>query len=339
MPAEQGFGPLKALGLALGAFGGAIGGWIAYSALAIDHAVPIEPAIDALRKVHESSQVGTLSFYVDDTATGAGRPLLLIHSINAAGNSYEMKPLFDYYRGKRPVYALDLPGFGFSERSDRVYSIALYKNAIIEFAETVIGRPVDVVALSLGSEFSARAVLERPDLFTSLALLAPTGFTLRENKGRGQRASENDTTDQAYRFVSNPIWSQALYDLLATKPVIRFFLQQSFYGEPDAGLIEYAWKACHQPGARYAPLYFVGGKLFDPQIFEDVYAKLDLPVMALWNESGFVTFDRIEEMVAARPNWCSQRTPEAGDLPQFEQLTLVTAALDEFWAGNNLSHG
>lgn len=49
------------------------------------------------------------------------RPLLLIHSVNAAASAFEVKPLFYYYRGRRPMYALDLPCFGQSDRSDRFY--------------------------------------------------------------------------------------------------------------------------------------------------------------------------------------------------------------------------
>src|SRR5262245_19655656 len=49
-------------------------------------------------------------------------PLLLVHSVNAAATVYEMKPLFEHYQGTRAVYALDLPGFGLSDRSDRKYT-------------------------------------------------------------------------------------------------------------------------------------------------------------------------------------------------------------------------
>lgn len=57
-------------------------------------------------------------------------PLLLVHSVNAAATAYEMKTLFEHYRGKRPVYALDLPGFGLSDRSDRKYTPRLMTDAI-----------------------------------------------------------------------------------------------------------------------------------------------------------------------------------------------------------------
>ena len=72
------------------------------------------------------TSAGEVAYY----RAGTGAPLLLIHSINAAATAYEMKPLFDRFVGERTVYAIDLPGFGFSARSDRDYSIALYTEAI-----------------------------------------------------------------------------------------------------------------------------------------------------------------------------------------------------------------
>ena len=96
------------------------GGWLAYSTLAIKHRLPLPDAILAERKPYLSKHAGWLSYYADRSA--AGRPLVLIHSVNAAASAYEMGPLFRHYRGQRPVFALDLPGYGFSNRMKRAYS-------------------------------------------------------------------------------------------------------------------------------------------------------------------------------------------------------------------------
>lgn len=138
----------------------AIGGWIGYSALRVNHRRILPDAINAERRTFISPASGMLSYYADRKA--AGRPLVLIHSINAAASAYEMKPIFEQYRGIRPVYALDLPGFGFSDQSNRVYSPRLYANAIIDFLQTQVkGGAADVIALSLGSEFAAMAAKDR----------------------------------------------------------------------------------------------------------------------------------------------------------------------------------
>jgi pimeloyl-ACP methyl ester carboxylesterase len=41
--------------------------------------------------------------------------MLLVHSMNLAGSSAEMAPLFQHHQRDRRVYAIDLPGFGFSD--------------------------------------------------------------------------------------------------------------------------------------------------------------------------------------------------------------------------------
>ncbi len=150
------------------------GGWIGYSAVAIDRRQPLPDAILADKLTFLSKAGGWLNAYVD--RSGAGRPLVLIHSVNAAASAFEMGPLFRHYRGRRPVYALDLPGYGQSNRLQRDYTPQLFANAIAEFLETQVGEPADVVGLSLGCEFVARAALARPELFHSLAFISPSGL-------------------------------------------------------------------------------------------------------------------------------------------------------------------
>lgn len=312
---------------------GLVGGWIGYSVLAVDHHQVMMPAIGSDQVRFAGSGTGFLSAYVD--TSGTGRPLVMIHSINAAGNAYEMRPLFHHYRGQRPVYALDLPGFGFSERANRVYTPQLYTQAIIDLLEKQVGQPADVIALSLGSEFAARAALQRPELFHSLTMISPSGFSASEQKQGSQKAQQRGISDSVHRVFAFPVWSQAFYDLLATRVSIRYFLQQSFEGDVDQGLADYAYITSHQPGARHAPLYFVSGKLFTDSIREDVYEKLTLPVLVLYDRDNFVRFDTLPDVVAKYPNWHAVRIAPTKGLPHFEKLNDVTTALDQFWGEND----
>ncbi len=127
------------------------------------------------------------------------------------------------------------------------------------------------------------------------------------------------------------LWSQAFFDLLVTLPGIKFFLKQSFEGPVDRGLIDYAHASGHQPGARYAPLYFVSGKLFSPDIRESVYEQLTLPVLVLFDRDNFVRFDKLPDVVRSHANWRSVRIAPTKGLPQFEKMDAVAQALDSFW--------
>ena len=81
------------------------------------------------------------------------------------------------------MYALELPGFGFSNRADRVYTPELFTGAVLEFLQTQVGRAADVVALSLSSEFAARAARQAPERFRSLTFISPTGL---KHQARGE---------------------------------------------------------------------------------------------------------------------------------------------------------
>lgn len=299
--------------------------WIVYSATLIDHNMPLPLAIESERRFFQSGRAGLLNYYVD--TSGTGRPLVLLHSINAAASAYEMRPLFEAYRGRRPVYALDLPGFGFSERSDRYYSPRLYTNAILDFLERIVEEPADVIALSLAGEFAAQAALERPDAFNSLALISPTGL-----KGSG-RESESGGGNGLLNAFLFPLWSQALFDLVATRKSIQYFLKKSFQGAVDEGMASYAYLSAHQPGARYAPLHFLSGKLFTPNILETVYTSLQLPTLIVYDQDAYTSFERLPDLLLAHPNWSAARITPTKGLPHYEQLDTLGKVLDNFWQG------
>ena len=63
------------------------------------------PALDAEQFSFPLNGGITLRGYRGEVSEGT--PLLLLHSVNAAPSAMEMRPLFEYYRDKRPVLAPD----------------------------------------------------------------------------------------------------------------------------------------------------------------------------------------------------------------------------------------
>ncbi len=267
-----------------------------------------------------------LAWYGD--GGGSGRPLVLIHSINAAPSSFELKPVFDQYRGKRPVYSLDLPGFGHSDRPVGSYSAERFATAILDCLEQVVKGPADVLALSLSGEFAARAALLAPGRIASLALISPTGFGARQPFGPG-------IGRPLHRFLTLPLLAAAAYALVTSRPSINYYLGKSFVGKPPAALIDYAYATSHQPGARYAPLMFLSMQLFTRDAPERLYSALpaDFPVLAIADRDPYVTFEKLAGFVATHPNWRLEGLAPHLGLPQWERLPALIATLDRFWAG------
>ncbi|MBC8160342.1 MAG: alpha/beta fold hydrolase, partial [Roseiflexaceae bacterium] len=238
----------------------------------------------------------------------------------------------EHYARSRRVYALDLPGFGFSDRSPRDYTPRMYTDAVLDMVAEIAhdgqDAPVDALALSLSSEFLARAAAEQPDLFGSIALITPTGFGKRE-QFYGPIGSTRGST-LVRQLFDVPLWSRPYFDLLSSKPSIRYFLKKTFgsYEAIDAGLAQYDHISAHQPDAQHAPYAFISGLLFSADI-DRIYEALDIPTWLAYGPK--IEFSRFDDLgnVAGRPNWSITQFATGG-LPQFEALAAFTAAYDTF---------
>jgi pimeloyl-ACP methyl ester carboxylesterase len=261
--------------------------------------------------------------------------MLLVHSINAAASAYEVRPVFERMAARYRVYAPDLPGFGASDRSERRYDAALF-GAAIDDALDAIGAdcgdaPVDVFALSLSSEFAARAAVRRPARFRTLAMVTPTGLDRRSSTLRGAPGSDREVRG-VHAAVSVALWSQGLFDLLVSRRSVRYFLQRTWGAKAiDEGLLEYSWLTAHQPGARFAPLAFLSGRLFSRDI-RDVYERLALPVWVPHGTRGDFRDFSGADWTRQRPNW-SMQPFDSGALPHFEHPESFAAAYRRFLAG------
>lgn len=301
--------------------------WIGYSTMFIPKQMPLPPAIPAPQRDF-TRRTKRINYYVD----GAGEPLLLIHSINAAASAYEVRPIFLSYRQSRRVYAIDLPGFGFSDRSARSYTTRLYTDAIIDMLDEInqeVGqKPVDVLAISLSSEFLARAANENPERFRTVALVTPTGF--ESGRGRYGQAGSTLGLPVIQDILNFPLWGRPFFDLLNSRPSASYFLKKTFgsYEAIDQGLLDYDYLTSHQPGAENAPFAFVSGVLFSADISR-IYESITVPTWLAYGTRGeFSNFGGVQR-VQGRDNWTAQAF-DTGALPHFEQLEAFVAAYDEF---------
>lgn len=304
-------------------------GLVGCTPLFVAHDLPLPPAVSGDRRVIDG-RAGKLSYYV----AGEGRPLLLVHSINAAGSAFEVRTIFEHQRMRRRVYAVDLPGFGFSDRSQRPYDVRLYVAAIHDMLDLIAAdvgsKPVDALAVSLASEFLARAATERPDRLRSLTLVTPTGFSRAYQTLRGPEGASREVPG-LYGFFTFPLWSQGFYDLLVSRRSIRYFLEKTFGSKHiDEELLEYDYRTTHQPGAKNAPYAFVSGRLFSKDI-RAVYERLTLPVWMPHGTRGDFQDFSAAGWTSSRPNWTVQPF-DTGALPHLERPQEFMMAFERFLA-------
>ena len=292
----------------------------------------IPPALSGTRKTAVFPHYGVLSWYEDGPKEPKNAPpLLLIHSVSAASSAYDMKPFYEHYRHERRVIALDLPGFGFSSRQRRVYTPRVMANAIGCVVEQLAQRnhypPMDAIALSLSSEFLARAVTERSRLFRTVGFVSPTGFehaTLRDGQARSTQGRH-----WLYSLLTQPAWRRKLYDWLTHPKMVRYFLRRTFgRRDVDAGLLAYDVLTSMPRGAEFAPLSFLAGYLFSNDSGR-LYQSLRCPVWVAHGDRG--SFARAPGLAQMRalPNWRIDSF-QSGAMPQFEQPQALFDAYNEW---------
>lgn len=297
----------------------AMAGGIAWSRLGVDHEMALSPCLvgDAV-SVGDGSG-GSLRLYREIGPQGS-TPVLLVHSVNAAASAYEMKPLFDGLEADHSVYALDLPGYGHSTRGDRSYSPQLMAGGI-ESAIDEIGEPVHLVAMSLGSEFAARVAARSPDKVKSLSLISPTGFGNVRNAQPGPAA-----------MLKFPVWAQAIFDGIVSRPSIRYFLDKSFTSPVDEALIDHAYRSAHQPGARHAPLAFLSGELFSRDAVDLLYQQVTVPTVVLYDRDAYSSFIRLPDFMSTHgETWSAVRINGTLGMPHWDEPGATMTALREHW--------
>ncbi|HEY6878469.1 MAG TPA: alpha/beta hydrolase [Polyangiales bacterium] len=297
---------------------------------ALQRDIVLPSALDAQRHQIATSDAGILAYYADTAQRG--RPLVLLHGVHAAASSYEMKPLFDHFRRTRPVYALDLPGFGFSERVERAYTPATFVHAIEHLLRNVAERePVDVVALSLTSEYVAKVAVEMPELVRSLTLISPTGFASESEQNLLERLSRHRARVLPGELADS-LPSRLLYELIVSKPSIRYYLRKSFQGRVDPGMLSYTYATSHQPGAYRAPMAFLSGALFPRGDAANIYAHVHAPTLVLYDRDPHTGFSALPGFTEEYPNFQAERIAPTRGLPHFDAQERCIEAIERFLA-------
>lgn len=212
---------------------------------------------------------------------GEGPPVLLIHSINAAASVFEMRAPFRGLRDAFSVFAVDLLGYGNSDRPARSYVAEDYIVQIGAVLER-IGAPTTLIASSLGAAYAIMAADRWPERVKALVLVCPTGFQqLADPAGPAGWA--------AYRALRGPL-GRGLYASLTSRASIALFLRLQAYHDPRCitpETIDGFYLTCRRAGAYYAPICFLAG-LLNCSVRE-AFPRLRQPILIVWGKQSVTT--------------------------------------------------
>src|SRR5207248_8172184 len=105
---------------------------------------------------------------------GAGdTTVLLLHGF--AESLFTWRSILDPLARTYRVVALDLPGFGGSEKPDVPYTLDAMTERLSRFLDRWTQGSVVVIGQSMGGALAAALALRRPDRVVAVVLIAPAG--------------------------------------------------------------------------------------------------------------------------------------------------------------------
>lgn len=271
----------------------------------------------------ESGEILWRGHRIAYTRHGEGTPVLLVHGIYAGASSFEWRHTIPALAKHHTVFAVDLLGFGRSDRPSVSYTPGLYQALLGEVIARVVRESCGVVASALSAAQLIALAARDPRHIASIALIAPTGVAyLREQVATGGAARA---------FLGAPFVGNTIYNRLTSPANMRQHLESAYADDRlvTPALVESYVRVARQPGGKHAVAAFLRGRLN-----VDVRAALRRvrqPTLLLWGD--LARQNPVEHAHAFRAikhdlEWTLIQ--EAGDLPHDERPNEVNTTLRSF---------
>ncbi|PID80724.1 alpha/beta hydrolase [bacterium DOLZORAL124_64_63] len=127
--------------------------------------------IDYGYTVHKAAVRNITMGYIDE---GQGDVVVLIHGLGSNAKGWRRN--IDALKREHRVIAVDLPGYGYSDKGAYEYSPPFYAQVLREFLHGLGIEQAAFVGHSMGGQIAMVMALESPRLVSRLVLIAPAGF-------------------------------------------------------------------------------------------------------------------------------------------------------------------
>lgn len=289
----------------------------------------LQPATQSLERLTWEWQGHKICY----TMMGAGHPLVLIHGFGAS---------IGHWRNNIPVlaeagyqvFALDLLGFGGSDKPTLNYSLDLWEALLIDFWAAHIQRPTVFVGNSIGGLLSLMLLANHPRIAAGGVLLNCAG-------GLNHRPDELNWVLRMVmgtftKVVASPVLGPFMFNQVRRKARIRETLKQ-VYCTPDAvtdELVDLLYEPSCHPGAQQVFASILTAPA-GPRPSE-LLPRIQHPLLVLWGESDPwtpITGATLYQEMANRPSQAPEAAvtfvsiPETGHCPHDERPEQVNALI------------
>ena len=201
---------------------------------------------------------------------GNGKPLILVHGF--AGSTYTWRYLIPLLADRYTVYALDLPGFGLSDKSPRGnYDMESQGNLLTGFMDALKLPSATLVGHSMGGVVVSYAALTAPSKVDTLVLIEP-----------GFYAKGSPAFLKYLFFPLDRIMARQFY----TKSFMKQFLLNSYYNKSlvTDEVVDAYMVPTRTPGALDAMAHMM--KSVGQRRYEGITVNISRPTLIVWGENA-----------------------------------------------------
>jgi pimeloyl-ACP methyl ester carboxylesterase len=242
------------------------------------------------------------------------------------------------------VYALDMLGFGASEKAAAPYDTAFWAEQVYDFWQTFVRQPVVLVGNSTGSMIALTAAAKYPDMVQGLVMInLPDASVLESPQWVKQTIASlavlaTPLLQLAKGLVTSPIVFNTVFHLIRSPRFMRLWAKQA-YSSADAlteELLEILSLPAFDRGAAAALRAMIAG---NKSAGKDLTAKtilprLQIPMLLLWGQQDMMVPPKLGPLfVKHNPNLTLVEIEQAGHCPHDERPEQVNRVVLEWLAG------
>ena len=215
------------------------------------------------------------------TVQGEGQPLLLIHGFGASVGHWR-KNIPALAEAGYQVFAIDLLGFGGSDKPALDYSVELWQQQLYDFWEDKINEPTVFVGNSIGGLLTLMMISQYPEISAGGVLVNCAG-------GLNHRPEElqfplNVVMGTFTQLVATPRLGTFVFNQVRRKSQIRRTLKQVYRDRAAVTneLVELLYQPSCDPGAHQVFASVLTAPAGPKP--EDLLPKVQCPLLVLWGE-------------------------------------------------------
>lgn len=182
---------------------------------------------------------------------GIGKPLLLIHDLQAFSSHEEWEEVINELAKKHTVYAIDLLGCGRSEKPNILYTNYLYVQLLNDFIKQVIGSKTDVISMGESSSFVLATSHNNPELINKIIMVSPKSIDdLSQIPDRRSKTSS--------WLINLPLVGTFLYHILMRKKCIGNYFNKEYFFKSDSytkAMLNKSFEAAHTDSSKAKHLH------------------------------------------------------------------------------------